>query len=83
MCDSILQFVGGGIPVAGTPDEAAAEQIRDGKTSDTRDNVHTGSPAGRAIAKQPLQKHGLMQAFMGNKVRHVCVHKKEVCEIML
>lgn len=82
LSDSILQFVGSGLPVqgntpnlpvTGTADEAAGERASEGKTSgDTEDNAgRTGSTASGAAEQQRLQKQGLMRAFMGNKARRV------------
>lgn len=79
LCDSILQFVGSGLPAQGdtsnfpvtdTADEAAGERVSGGKTPGDAaegDASRTGSTA----AEQRLEQQGLMRALMGNKARRV------------
>ena len=86
LCDSILQFVGGGLPAqtSGTSsvpmvdlaDGAAGERVCEDDTSgDTTAGSadRTGSTAVSAATEQQqrLQKQGLMQAFMGSKASFV------------
>lgn len=83
LCDSILQFVGSGLPAEGSASnlpatgvagEAAEKRVSEGGTSrDTLgdDAERTGSYAASGATEQQLQKQGLMRAFMGNKARCV------------
>lgn len=84
LCDSILQFVGGGLPAEGDTSnvpltdlavDAAGERVSADETSgDTPaagDADRTGSTVGSGAKQLRLQKQGLMRAFMGNKVSRV------------
>lgn len=78
LCDSILQFVGRGLPTQGSsssipvpdlPDGAAGERVSQSDTSGAAGNDRTGSTAASSATEQ--QKLGLMRAFMGNKASRV------------
>ena len=86
LCDSILQFVGGGLPAEGKTsnipvtdlaDGAAGERVREGETSGDSAPAAAAGDADRTSStiasgtEQRLQKQGLIRAFMGNKVSGV------------
>lgn len=80
LCDSILEFVGSGLPAqdgfskpAPPTDHGGAGE--GGKVDAGNDAGPTSFPAA-GQAEQHIQKQGLMRAFMGNKVR--CIRRGRV-----
>ncbi len=81
LCDSILEFVGSAFPAQEivpkpTPavdDDGVGGEVSEGGKGDAGNDTGRTSFPTPGQAEQHLQKQGLMRAFMGNKVRCMCV----------